>query len=158
MFGNMPGEMVDYGARALKPVENYLLSYVKLFDNADDPEAIAAWHAMNTWVTDIVPIAGGAFRQLIEDLYRNNRLIQNQLMIRGERVDLGRITANLLNVIATGDHITPPCQSASIMTKVGSTDQELLEIKGGHIGIMAGNQARKSTWPKIDAWLAPRSE
>ena len=22
-FGNMPGEMIDYGAKALKPVENY---------------------------------------------------------------------------------------------------------------------------------------
>ena len=97
---------------------------------------------MNTWVTDLVPIAGGAFRQLIDDLYRNNRLMQGELMIRGERVDLGRIKANLLNVIATGDHITPPCQSESIMSKVGSTDKELLQIRGGHIGIMAGNQAQ----------------
>lgn len=158
MFGNMPGEMIDYGARALKPVENYVLSYVKLFDNVDDPEAVAAWHAMNTWVTDIVPIAGGAFRQLIDDLYRNNRLIQNELMIRGHRVDLSQVTANLLNVIALGDHITPPCQSASIMDKVGSADRELLKIKGGHIGMMAGNQARKQTWPLIDAWLAKRSK
>ena len=49
-FGNMPGEMIDYGARALKPVENYVSSSVKLFDNADDPQAVEAWHAMNTWM------------------------------------------------------------------------------------------------------------
>ena len=24
MFGNMPGEMIDYGAKALKPVENFI--------------------------------------------------------------------------------------------------------------------------------------
>ena len=57
---------------------------------------------MYTWVTDLVPIAGGAFRQLIDDLYRNNRLIKGELVLRGERVDVGRIKANLLNVIATG--------------------------------------------------------
>ena len=156
-FGNVPGEMLDYGARALKPVENYVSSYVKLFDSADNPEAVEAWHAMNTWVTDLVPIAGGAFRQLIDDLYRNNRLVQDQLMIRGERVQLANIKANLLNVIATADHITPPCQSVSIMSKVGSADKEVLNIEGGHIGIMAGNQAARHTWPRIDGWLAPRS-
>ncbi len=156
-FGNMPGEMIDYGARALKPVENYVSSYVKLFDNLDDPKAVEAWHAMNTWMTDIIPIAGGAFRQLIDDLYRNNRLIKGEFVLRGERVDLGRLKANLLNVIATGDHITPPCQSESVMAKVGSTDQELIRIRGGHIGIMAGGQASR-TWPQIDGWLGPRSK
>jgi polyhydroxyalkanoate synthase len=156
-FGNMPGEMLDYGARALKPVENYVSSYVKLFDNADNPEALEAWHAMNTWVTDLVPVAGGAFRQLIDDLYRHNRLIRDELVIRGERVRLEQITANLLNVIAMADHITPPCQSEAIMSKVGSADKEVLRIKGGHIGIMAGNQAARHTWPHIDRWLAARS-
>src|SRR6202049_2501227 len=31
-FGNMPGEMIDYGARALKPVENYVVNYLNLCD------------------------------------------------------------------------------------------------------------------------------
>lgn len=157
-FGNMPGEMIDYGAKALKPVENYVSSFLKLFDNVDDPRAVEAWHAMYTWVTDLVPIAGGAFRQLVDDLYRKNRLIQGELIIRGERVEPGRIKASLLNVIASGDHITPSCQSESIMSKVASTDKELLRVRGGHIGIMAGNQAGQHTWPQIDSWLAPRSK
>ena len=156
-FGNMPGEMIDYGAKALKPVENYIGNYVKLWDNLDDPRVVDAWHAMNTWVTDNVPLAGAAFRQLIVDLYRNDRLMQGELVIRGERVDVSRIHANLLTVIAEGDHITPPCQSESIMGKVSSPDKELFRIAGGHIGIMAGSGAAKYTWPHIDGWLAPRS-
>ena len=75
----MPGEMIDYGAKALKPVENYVSNYVKLWDNLEDPRIVEAWHAMNTWVTDNVPLAGGAFRQLIVDLYRNDRLMQGEL-------------------------------------------------------------------------------
>ncbi len=156
-FGNMPGEMIDYGAKALKPVENYIGNYVKLWDNLDDPQVVEAWHAMNTWVTDNVPLAGGVFRQLIVDLYRNDRLMRGELMIRGERVDVSRIKANLLTVIAEGDHITPGCQSESIMSKVSSEDKELFRIAGGHIGIMAGSGAAKYTWPHINGWLAPRS-
>ena len=51
-FGNMPGEMIDYGAKALKPVENYIVNYLKLWDNLDNPQVVESWHAMNTWVTD----------------------------------------------------------------------------------------------------------
>jgi polyhydroxyalkanoate synthase subunit PhaC len=155
--GNMPGEMIDYGARALKPVDNYVLNYLKLWDNLDNPQVVEAWKAMNTWVTDNVPLAGGAFRQLIVDLYRNDRLMKEEWMIRGERVDLSRLRANLLTVIARGDHITPACQSEAILSKVSSADKELYRIPGGHIGIMAGSAAHKITWPYIEGWLRPRS-
>lgn len=156
-FGNMPGDMIDYGAKALKPVENYIGNYLKLWDNLDDPRTVEAWHAMNTWVTDNVPLAGGAFRQLIVDLYRNDRLMRGEFVIRGQKVDLGRIRANLLTVIAEGDHITPACQSESVMRKVSSQDKELFRVAGGHIGIMAGSGAHKVTWPRINGWLGPRS-
>jgi polyhydroxyalkanoate synthase subunit PhaC len=157
-FGNVPGELIDYGAKALKPVENYIGSYLTLWDNLDDPRIVQSWHAMNTWVTELIPMAGATYRQLIQELYRENRLIQGKLIIRGEQVDLSRIRANLLNVIALADHISPPCQSESIMTKVSSQDQLLLKVKGGHIGMMAGSGALKSTWPQIEAWLAARSD
>jgi len=156
-FGNMPGEMIDYGAKALKPVENYIGSYLTLWDNLDNPRIVEAWHAMNTWVTDLIPMAGATYRQLIKELYQENRLMEGKLRIRGERVDVSRIRANLLNVIALADHISPPCQSESIMTKVSSQDQRVLKVKGGHIGMMAGSGALKYTWPHIDEWLAARS-
>ena len=156
-FGNMPGELIDYGAKALKPVDNYVLNYLKLWDHLDRPNVVEAWQAMNTWVTDNIPLAGGAFRQLIVDLYRNNLLIKNEWVLRGERVDLNRIKANLLTVIAAGDHITPPCQSRAIMDLVSSKDKELFNIPGGHIGIMAGSAAHRNTWPHIEGWLGPRS-
>jgi polyhydroxyalkanoate synthase len=156
-FGNMPGEMIDYGAKALKPVENYVVNFMKLWDNLDNPQVVESWHAMNTWVTDNIPLAGGAFRQLIVDFYRNDRLMNGELMIRGQRVDLSRLRANLLTVIAEGDHITPPCQSEAVLPKVGSSDKELFRVPGGHIGIMAGSGAHKRTWPHIDAWLGSRS-
>src|SRR5258708_21433285 len=64
----------------------------------------------------------------------------------------------LLKVLALANHISPPCQSESIMTKVSSKDQLLLKVKGGHIGMMAGSGALKYTWPHIDSWLAARSD
>jgi polyhydroxyalkanoate synthase len=158
VFGNMPGQMVDFGSKVLKPVENFIANYCKLWDNLDNPSVVESWHAMNTWVSDYIPVAGAAYRQLIDDLYRNNRLIKNELQIGGETVDLQRLRANLLTIIAERDHITPPCQSESILDKVSSADKKILRVPGGHIGSMAGNRTAQSiTWPHIDAWLGARS-
>ena len=156
-LGNVPGEMIDSGAKMLKPIENYLGSYLMLWDNIDNPKTVEAWHAMNTWVRDIIPMAGGAYQQLINEFYKENRLMEDSLVIRGEQVQLSYLKANLLNVIAEADHITPPCQSERVMELVGSQDKEVFRVRGGHIGIMAGRGAEKTTWPHIESWLAARS-
>jgi polyhydroxyalkanoate synthase len=157
-FGNMPAGLIDYGAKMLKPVENFVGGYLRLLDNLDNPKVVESWHAMNTWVNDAIPLAGGAYRQFIVDFYRGNRLMNGTLSIRGEKVDLANLRASLINVIAEDDHITPPCQSARLLEKVGSVDKQELRVPGGHIGVMAGSGASKGTWPKIEAWLAPRSD
>ncbi len=157
-FGNVPGEMIDYGAKALKPVENFVGTYLNLWDNINNPKVVESWHAMNTWVRDIIDMAGGAYRQLINEFYKENRLMEGTLRLRGERVDLSKLTANVLNVIAETDHITPPCQSEKVMNKIGSQDKEVFRVRGGHIGIMAGSGAERTTWPHIEGWLAARAD
>jgi polyhydroxyalkanoate synthase len=157
-FGNVPGEMIDAGAKMLKPIDNYFGTYVNLWDNIDDAGKVAAWHAMNTWVRDIIPMSGAAYRQLINDFYKSNRLMEGTLMLRGEPVRLGNLRASVLNVIAEADHITPPCQSERVMSLVGTEDKAVHRVRGGHIGIMAGRGAEHTTWPHIDAWLAERSK
>jgi polyhydroxyalkanoate synthase len=156
-FGNMPAGLIDYGAKMLKPVENFVGGYTRLFDNLDNTKVVDSWHAMHTWVSDAIPLPGTAYRQFIVEFYRENRLVKGTLTVRGERVDLGQIRASFLNVIGEDDHITPPCQSERIIEMVGSTDKELLRLPGGHIGLMAGSGASKGAWPRIDAWLAKRS-
>ena len=156
--GNMPAGLIDYGAKMLKPVENFVGGYTRLFDNLDNTNVVDSWHAMNTWVSDAIPLAGAAFRQFIVDFYRGNKLMKGTLVVRGEKVDLSQLRASVLNVIGEDDHITPPCQSENLLDKLGSTDKQLLRVPGGHIGLMAGSAAAKGTWPKVEAWISQRSQ
>ncbi len=41
-----------------------------LWDNLNNPRIIESWHAMNTWVIDLIPMAGATYLQLIKELYR----------------------------------------------------------------------------------------
>jgi polyhydroxyalkanoate synthase subunit PhaC len=156
-FGNVPSSVIEYGNKLLKPVENYIGTYLKLWDNLDNPAVVESWLAMNTWVSDNVDFPGGAFRQWVVDFFRGNKLITGKLIMEGRPVLLSNISASLLNVIADKDHIVPNCQSRPLMDAVGTRDKLLLEQRGGHIGIMVGSQAAKKLWPQIDQWLAPRS-
>jgi polyhydroxyalkanoate synthase len=157
-FGNVPGELIDWGNKMLKPVENFIGNYLKLWDNLDNPAIVESWLAMNTWVTDMTPFPGASFRQWIHEFYREDRLMQNKLLMQGEIVNLANIRANVLNVIADKDHIVPTCQSTSVMDRLtGTNDKLLLQNAGGHIGMMAGSGAKKRVWPQIESWLAKRS-
>ena len=38
-----------------------------------------------------------------------------------------------------------------------STDKQELVFKGGHVSVVAGGNAVKRLWPRLDAWLGERS-
>ncbi len=156
--GNIPGELIEYWAKMLKPWENFVGAYVTLWKQLEDPTAVRAWQAINRWVEDVIPFSGGAFRQFVQEYMRGNKLIKGGCEIKGKSVDLSNIHASLLNVVAQYDHLVSPSQSASIMDLVSSKDKEQKIIPSTHVGLMASHRARHKLWPELVEWLGARSE
>lgn len=156
-FGNTPGELIAVGASLSGPMESWIRPFVQLSDHLDDARFVKHWHAHRSWATDMVPLTGALFRDLVVELYRHNRLMRGELQIGDQRVDLGMIRANLLNVIASDDYAAPPCQSEGLLGVVGSRDKQELRLPGSHVESMAGISSPQNAWPKIEAWLAKRS-
>jgi polyhydroxyalkanoate synthase len=156
-FENVPGELIRFWAKMLKPAENFVGAYVALWKQMDDAAAVQGWQAINRWVEDVIPFAGAAFRQFVVDYVRENKLVTGQLEVGGRRVDLRSIRAPLLNVVAQYDHLVARSQAESIMDLIASQDKEFRVIPSTHVGIMASARARYKLWPEIAAWLAPRS-
>jgi polyhydroxyalkanoate synthase len=157
-FGNVPGELIRFWAKMLKPAENFVGAYVNVWKNLDDEQAVRGWQAINRWVEDVIPFAGAAFRQFVLDYVRGNELIKGQHEVKGQRVDLSNIRAALLNIVAQYDHLVARSQSESIMDLISSQDKELRVIPSTHVGIMASGRARYKLWPEVVDWLAPRSQ
>lgn len=156
-YGNVPGELIRYWAKMLKPVENFAGAYVNLLKMMDDEGAVRGWQAINRWVEDVIPFAGEAFRQFVEVYLRRNSLIKGEHTIDGKVVDLVNIQAALLNVVAKYDHLVAQSQSMSIMELVSSHDKQLMVIPSTHVGIMASSSARYKLWPELVNWLSERS-
>jgi polyhydroxyalkanoate synthase len=156
-FGNVPGELIRFWAKLLKPVENFVGAYVQVWKSLDDEQAVRGWQAINRWVEDVIPFAGSAFRQFVVDYVRGNELIKGQHEVNGQQVDLSNIRAALLNIVAQFDHLVAPSQSESIMDLVSSEDKALRVMPSTHVGIMASGRARYKLWPEVVEWLGPRS-
>jgi polyhydroxyalkanoate synthase len=158
---NVPGELIRFWAKMLKPAENFVGAYVSLFKRVDDQgpasQEVLGWQAINRWVEDVIPFAGEAFRQFVTEYIRRNELIKGEHLVDGQRVDLSNIRASLLNIVAKYDHLVSQAQAESIMDQVSSEDKELRVIPSSHVGIMASRGARYKLWPQVVEWLGERS-
>ena len=157
-FGNVPGEFVDTGNRMVKPVTNYVGSYVTMWDRIMQGKSMDTWLAMNKWVNDGVPFPGEAFRQWIKEFYQQNKLVKGEIKLRGQRVDLSNITCPVLNIAGKKDHICTLPQAEATMSLISSWDKEFFVLDAGHVGLLTGSDAKKGLWPKIQTWLEPRSK
>jgi polyhydroxyalkanoate synthase subunit PhaC len=155
---SIPGRGVDWANKLMKPVTNYWTTYRTLWErvlNGDSRRE--AYQAMARWVGDNPPFPGRAYREWITWMYKENRLVNGRMRLRGRRVDLRAIDQNVLVVTAGADHIAPRPGTLPLLDLVSSKDVTHLDRKGGHIGLMAGSKAREEIWPEIAEWLEERS-
>jgi polyhydroxyalkanoate synthase subunit PhaC len=154
----IPGQMVDWANKMMKPVTNYWTTYRRLWEQVLAGEAKPnAYQPMAKWVADNPPFPAGAFRDWITSMYKENRLVRGRMRLRGKLIDLKEIDQSLLVVTAGADHIAPPPGTRPLLDLVGSDDITCFDRPGGHIGLMAGSKARKEIWPDIAEWLSERS-
>jgi polyhydroxyalkanoate synthase subunit PhaC len=157
-YGVIPPELIDFGNKLLKPYPNFVGSYFNLLENLRDPVAYEAWLYMHKWVQDGVNFAGAAFKQWVRDFYLENKLVKGELYLRGQKVALDQIKANLLNIIAGRDHITLPSQSRPLMHLTGSLDREQQIIPAGHVGLVVGRSTGNLLFQTLNQWLSSRSD
>lgn len=155
-FGNMPGDLLNFGFLLLNPARLMIDKYVGLVENMDSKSFVENFIRMEKWIFDSPDVPGETFRQFIKDLYQKNLLINNELEIGGKRVDLRHITMPLLNFYGQFDHLVPPGACNVLTSRVASADTEDVCLDTGHIGIYVSSKSQREFAPKIVRWLRVR--
>jgi len=155
-LGNCPGDYLYTAFDALRPAARAAAA-LRLYDNLHDDAYVRSYRMFDRWNTDTLPLAGEYFRQTVKALLWDNRLLHGTLDVGGRRVDLSAITAPFLHLAAAHDHIVPPAASAPLLNMVGSADRHEITLKGGHVSLVAGPNARIRLWPALAHWLGSRS-
>ncbi len=72
-------------------------------------------------------------------------------------MDISKIKVPILHAVAEHDHIVPYEAAKPLIETVASEDKQEVMLKGGHVSLVAGANAVKRLWPKLDSWLSERS-
>ncbi|MGO4711392.1 PHA/PHB synthase family protein [Bradyrhizobium sp. 2TAF24] len=154
--GNVPPELILSSFEMLRPASR-AVSQVQLWENIWNDEYVKSYRMFDRWATDTLPLAGEYFRQITKDLMWGNKLYEGTMTVGGYPADLSKITVPLLHAVAEHDHIVPYDAARHLIAKIGSAEKEEVILKGGHVSLVAGANAVKRLWPKLDSWLSERS-
>jgi polyhydroxyalkanoate synthase len=154
--GNLPPQIIHQAFQVLKPTAQ-ITQYVDLWERLWGDDYVTAHQAMAGWASDHIPLPGGVAKQLA-NLVQDNAIVNDTLVLGGDRVTLSAITVPFLTVLATRDHIVPEASAAPLINLIGSPDKHELRLDAGHVGLLVGRTAAKTTIPTIIEFLIERSE
>ena len=154
--GNLPGELMGAIFSLMTPMRSLLKYNLDMLEVVDDQQKLLNFLRMEKWIADRPDHPGEAAKQWLKDLYQQNKLVNNQWELCGQRLDLAKISMPVLNIYAKDDHIIPPATSRALADKVGTQDYTELPLPGGHVGVFVGGRSQKLLAPGIAEWLAKR--
>ncbi len=154
--GNVPPEMILSSFEMLRPASR-AISQVQLWENIWNDDYVKSYRMFDRWATDTLPLAGEYFRQITRDLMWGNKLYDGTMTVGGHAADISNIKVPVLHAVAEHDHIVPYDAAKPLIANIGSAEKEEVVLKGGHVSLVAGANAIKRLWPKLDTWLSERS-
>ena len=154
--GNMPPELILQSFEMLRPASR-AAAQVQLWENIWNDEFTKSYRMFDRLATDTLPLAGEYFRTITKDLMWDNKLFNDTMTVGGRAAQIDKINVPILHAVAEHDHIVPYEAAKHLIRKVGSTDKEEVILKGGHVSLVAGPNAVRRLWPKLDSWLGGRS-
>jgi polyhydroxyalkanoate synthase subunit PhaC len=153
--GLVPAAVMDEGFQSLKPTDR-AVQQVTLWQNLWNDKWLEGYLAINRWARDQVAFPGATFRQTVDVLIRRNALYEGVVPLGRGEVRMADIACPFLSVYCEQDTIVPAASSKPLVGVVGSADATELALRSGHIGLVAGRQA-KVAQPQIAEWIRERS-
>ncbi len=119
-----------------------------------DPRSAEAlgFVAIEDWLNDGVALGAEVADECLRGWYGENRPARGGWRLAGDAVRPERIAVPCLVAIPTRDRIVPPASAAALAASLpGAT---LLRPNGGHVGMVAGGNARQELWTPLAALAA----
>ena len=124
-----------------------------------DPRAAGLCARVERWALDEVALPGELLSQVVQLLYRENRLCRGTLRLRGR--DIGPATTRVptVAVVNAADDLVPRASIAPFLDGMATRDATLLTFAGEagvglqHLALLIGPRAHAEVWPEIDRWL-----
>ena len=154
-LGNVPGELSSQVFKMMNPWKS-ATRHADVFKHLDDQAWLDGFDALDAWTSNFLDYPGDAFRQLMQEFMRDNKLKDGRMTLGNHIADLRTVRAPVLAFAGKTDTVVRPAAVRELLDAVGSDDKQVLLVPGGHMGVFAGSAAPKAVWAPMSSWLVQR--
>ena len=151
--GMLPGEMTGAVFSSLTPIATMTKYNIGLARMEGNEAMMLNFLRMEKWIADRPDHPGEAARQWLNDLYRENQLVNGEFEICGEKIDLKKISCPVINIYAEQDHIIPVSCSKALGQFISKKNYDEIGFPGGHVGVFVSRKAQGVVAGGLVEWL-----
>ncbi len=157
-IGGAPAPLVKLGFRA-SSLDKYLTRPYAIATNLENRETLAQMEAVEHFTSNMEAYPGRTFGQLYHLVFRGNELAEGFLDLGERSIDLENVEVPVLVVAGDADRLAPKAAVHHLRDLLtGSPEVELRTAPGGHLGVLTGGHAERTTWRYLDEFLAAGNE
>jgi poly(3-hydroxybutyrate) depolymerase len=107
------------------------------------------------WYAWTVDLPGTYYLQVVEWLYKQNRLATNRFVALGRRLDLSTLRTPIYLIAAGNDELIAPAQVFATARRVGTPAEHVrtATVPCRHLGLFMGAATLRDVWPEVVQWL-----
>ena len=152
-LGGAPEPLVRWGFQATA-IQRQLTKPIFLVSNLDNREVLAHAEAVDHYMQNMIAYPGRSFAQLYHRFFLVNELSGGKVELSNRTVDLRNVRAPVMAIAGTSDLLAPLAAVNHVARLVpNAADVRLETAPGGHLGVLTGRAAERTTWRYIDEFL-----
>ncbi len=157
-LGGAPAPLVKRMYR-LAGFDKYVMKPLTLATNLDDREFLAQVEAVDAFMGNMLAYPGRTFGQIYHRFMRRNDLADGRIELGGRVLDLADVRVPVLSIAGEGDGIAPQKAVHHVAELLpNAPDVRVASAPGGHLGVLTGRAARRTTWRELDDFLAATAQ
>jgi len=154
MLGGAPKPLVKW-AFQLTAFQKLVTKPLALATHIDDREFLAQVEAVDRFTANMIAYPGRTFGQLYHRFAKGNQLVGGQFELDNRTIDLADIDVPVLVFAGSTDGIAPLGAVRAVVPLLkGSPEVRFEIVPGGHLGMLTGRAARRTTWLVMDEWIS----
>ena len=118
---------------------------------AQDSQRARMFVMLEDWLNDSVPLPARAARQCLYDWCADNIIAKGEWSVSGERICASSFKKPVLAIIPQKDRIVPPESALALLDELPHAEK--IALPTGHVGMIAGVQAKSATFAPIANWI-----
>ena len=107
--------------------------------------------ALEDWLNDGVPLAAPVAREVLSGWYGRNAPVRGEWKVNGDAIEPSRLRLPSFVAIPTRDRIVPPASARALASALRGALVHAPD--GGHVGMVAGQNAEALLWRPLRDWL-----